>query len=132
MKNKTVIIGIVAMLALAASVWAADVTGKWIAQAQGSEITINLKAEGAVLTGTLDNPQAGGPVGIKDGKIDGDNVTFVVERKMGEMEMKISWKGKIAGDEIKFKREVAGGGGGMTGSPGGGGQAEEIIAKRAK
>jgi hypothetical protein len=132
MKNKITIIGIVAVLALAASAWAADLAGKWIAQAQGTEITINFKVEGTALTGTLDNPQAGGPVEIKDGKIDGDNVSFMIVRKMGEMEMKISWKGKVAGDEIKFKREVAGGGAPGGGAPGGAGQAEEIIAKRAR
>jgi hypothetical protein len=131
MRNKIITIGIVAMLALAASLWATDILGKWIAQAQGTEIIMNFKVEGTVLTGTLDNPQVGGPTDIKDGKIDGDNISFTVVRKMGETEMKISWKGKVAGDEIKFKREMAGGGG-MMGGPGGGGQAEEIVAKRAK
>jgi hypothetical protein len=130
MRNKKMTIGIFLTLALSASVWAADVAGKWSAQAQGSEITLNFKVEGTALTGTLENSQMPGPVEIKEGKIDGDNVSFIVVRKMGETEMKISWKGKIAGDEIKFKREAAGGGG--MGGPGGGGQAEEIIAKRAK
>jgi hypothetical protein len=131
MRNKIVTIGIVLMLALAVSVWAADIAGKWVAQAQGSEITINFKVDGTALTGTLENSQMPGAVDIKDGKIDGENVSFTIVRKMGETEMKISWKGKIAGDEIKFKREAAGGGGGMGGL-GGGGQAEEIVAKRAK
>lgn len=69
-----------------------------------------------------------GPVEIKDGKIDGDNVSFTILRKIGETGMKIVWKGAIAGDEIKFKREVAGGG---MGGPGGG-AAEEVIARRVK
>jgi hypothetical protein len=46
---------------------------------------------------------------------------------MGESEMKKGWKGKIAGDEIKLKREVLGG---AMGGPGVG--AEEIIAKRVE
>jgi hypothetical protein len=132
MKKNIVTIGIVVMLALAASVWAADIAGKWVAQAQGSDITLNFKVDGTTLTGTLDNSQMPGAIEIKDGKIEGDNVSFTIVRKMGETEMKINWKGKVAGDEIKFKREAAGGGGMMGGPGAGGGQAEEIIAKKAK
>lgn len=129
MKAKHILFGAVVFLTLSACLFAADVAGKWTAKAQGADITITFKVDGNTLTGTLDNSQAGA-VDIKDGKIDGDNISFTVIRKMGESEMKISWKGTIAGDEIKFKREVQGGGG--MGGPGGGAAAEEIIAKRAK
>jgi len=128
MKSKIVLIGTVVMLTMAVTVWAADIAGKWTAQAQGSDITMNFKVDGTALTGTLENSQMPGAVDIKDGKIDGDNVSFTIVRKMGETEMKIVWKGIIAGDEIKFKREVAGGG---MGGPGGA-AAEEIVARRAK
>jgi hypothetical protein len=126
MKTKCFFVGTVALLALLASAWAADVAGKWVAQAQGADITITFKVDGNTLTGTVDNSQAG-PTDIKDGKMDGDSISFHVVRKMGESEIKIMWQGKVAGDEINFKREVQGGG---AGAPGGG--AEEIIAKRAK
>jgi hypothetical protein len=128
MKSKIVLIGTVVMLTMVATVCAADIAGKWTAQVQGSDITMNFKVEGTALTGTLENSQMPGAVDIKDGKIDGDNVSFSIVRKMGETEMKIVWKGIIVGDEIKFKREVAGGG---MGGPGGA-AAEEIVAKRAK
>ncbi len=105
----------------------ADITGKWKAQAQGSDITLDFKVNGTTLTGTIENSQMPGPVEIKDGKIDGDNVSFTILRKFGETEMKIVWKGTVAGQEIKFKREVAGGG---MGGPGGG-AAEEIVARRS-
>jgi hypothetical protein len=130
MRKNIFTIGIVLMLALTASVFAADIAGKWVAQAQGADITFIFKVDGTTLTGTLDNSQMPGAIEIKDGRIDGNDVSFTIVRKMGETEMKISWKGKIAGDEIKFKREASGGG--MGGPGGGGGQAEEIIAKRAK
>jgi hypothetical protein len=81
------------------------------------------------LTGTVDNTQAG-PTDIKEGKIEGDNISFYVVRTMGESQIKISWKGTIAGDEIKFKRQVEGGG--MGGPGGAAAAAEEIIAKRVK
>jgi hypothetical protein len=125
MKTRYILFGAVVILALSASGWAADAAGKWTAQAQGTEITLTFKVDGNTLTGTVDNPQAG-PADIKEGKIDGDMISFTVVRKMGENEMKITWKGKIAGDEIKFKREAQGGMGGP------GGAAEEIVAKRAK
>jgi hypothetical protein len=125
MKNKILFIAAIAILGLSYA-WSADVSGKWTAQAQGADITLTLKADGAALTGTLNNSQSG-QVDIKDGKIEGDDISFYVVRKIGESEMKITWKGKVAGDEIKFKREVQGGMGGP-----GGGAAEEIVAKRAK
>ena len=126
MKAKYIWIGAVVFLTLPVLAWAADVAGKWTAQAQGADITLTFKVDGNTLTGTVDNSQAG-PTDIKEGKVEGDEVSFHVIRKMGETEMKIVWKGKIAGDEIKFKREVQGKG---MGGPGGG--AEEIIAKRVK
>jgi hypothetical protein len=135
MKSKIFAIGLVVMLALAATVWAANVAGKWTAQAQGSDITLIFKVDGTTLTGTLENSQMPGAIDIKDGKIDGDDISFNVVRKINDADMKIVWKGKVAGDEIKFKRETAGGGmgGPGAGGPGGGGAAaEEIVAKRAK
>jgi hypothetical protein len=116
------------MLIAAATLVAADITGKWKTQAQGSDITLVFKVEGTALTGTIENSQMPGAVEIKEGKIDGDNVSFTIVRKFGETEMKILWKGTIAGDEIKFKRETAGGG---MGGPGGG-AAEDIVATRVK
>lgn len=134
MKNKTFPIGAAIFLVLLASAWAADISGKWIAEAPGNqgtvEITLNLKVDGTNLTGTLENPQAPGAIDIKDGKIEGDNVSFYVSRKFGESETKVVWKGTVSGDEIQFTRETAGG----TGGPGAAGAAApvKIIAKRAK
>jgi hypothetical protein len=130
--KKKIALGFVVALAVAASLWAADISGKWTMQAQGADITLTLKVDGAKVTGTLDNSQMPGAVDIKEGKIEGDTISFVIERVMNETTMKIAWKGKIAGEEIKFKREVAGGGMGGPGGPGGGAPAEEIVAKRAK
>jgi len=117
------------MLALLASAWAADVTGKWVAQTPGrdgatSETTFNLKVEGAVLTGTMSSSR--GESTISEGKVNGDEISFMIVRKMGENEMKTLYKGKVAGDEITFTREFQmppggmGGPGGGMGGPGGG------------
>ena len=74
----------------------------------------------------------------------------VIVRNFGGNEVKILYKGKVAGDEIKFTREMqggmmggpgggpggpggpGGGQGGGRGPGGGGGMGMEFVAKRAK
>jgi len=118
MKNKILLIGAVLALVLLSSAWAADVTGKWVAQVQGmqgtSETTFNFKVNGTALTGTMSSPR--GEYEISEGKVSGDEISFVIVRTFGENEVKILYKGTVAGDEIKFTREFQGG---MMGGPGG-------------
>jgi opacity protein-like surface antigen len=152
MRNKILLVGAVVVLALVASAFAADVTGKWVAQVQGrqgmTENTFNFKVEGATLTGTLTTAQ--GETAISEGKVSGDEISFIIVRKFQENEMKILYKGKVAGDEITFTREFQGGmmggppgggagappGGGAGAPPGGGGgmggPPPPIVAKRVK
>jgi hypothetical protein len=150
MRAKILLIGAVAVLALLATAWAADVTGKWVAQVQGrqgmTENTFTFKVAGTALTGTLATPQ--GETEISEGKVNGDEISFVIVRKFGENEMKISYKGKVSGDEITFTREFQMPPGGFGGGPGGGappgggqggpgmggpgGAPPPIIAKRVK
>lgn len=110
----------------AAVAFAADVTGKWTAefdtQIGPQKYTYEFKVEGAKLTGKL----KGGPGDmaneseIKDGKINGDEISFAEIFKMEGNEIRIEYKGKVAGDEIKFTRKVADF------------ATEELTAKRAK
>jgi hypothetical protein len=151
MKTKTLLIGTVALLALIGSAWAADVTGKWVAQIEGrggtTETTFDFKVDGTTLTGTMASER--GENEISEGKIEGDEISFVIVRSFNGNEIKLLYKGKVAGDEITFTREFQGGmmggrpgggpGGGMGGPPGGGaggggGQrpAREFVAKRVK
>jgi hypothetical protein len=147
MKYKILAIGAVALLVVVAAL-AADVTGKWVAQIQGrqgsSETTFNFKQDGTKLTGTIGTQRGENP--ISEGKVEGDNISFVQTMSMGGNEMKFVYKGKISGDEIKFTREMEGGmpgggpgGGGQGGGQGGGagrggagGGSMEFVAKRAK
>jgi hypothetical protein len=122
MKSKILAISVAALLILAASAWTADnpdINGKWTIKDNDNEIKLSFKVEGAKVTGTIDNPQAGGPADIKDGKIEGGKVSFNVVRKMNDSDTTINWTGTISGNEIKFKRESAGGGMGMGGFGGG-------------
>src|SRR5207247_4449570 len=56
-----------------------------------------------------------GESAITDGKVEGDTLTFTITGKFGDQEMKLSYSGKINGNEIKMKSEVQGGGGGGNG-----------------
>ncbi len=103
----TALLGIFALAAAAA-----DVTGKWTAEVPGrggntATNTFVFKVDGAKLTGTVDGGR-GGAVEIADGKVDGDNVSFSMVRNFGGQDVKISYKGKVSGSEIKFTRTIEG------------------------
>ena len=46
---------------------------------------------------------------ISDGKIDGDSLSFSQVMEFNGNSVKLIYKGKISGDEIKFTREREGG-----------------------
>jgi hypothetical protein len=121
LKNKIFLIGAGLLLPLLTSAWAADLIGKWFVQVPGRQRTVQtvftFRVDGTNLLGTVSNPR--GETAISEGKINGDEISFVVTRNVGGKEMKLLYKGKVAGDEIKFTREIQGGG-----------QPQEFIAKR--
>jgi len=117
-------IAVVLACAFAASAaWAQDLSGKWTATAVGNNVavTLDLKVAGNVVTGAILNPQAG-PAEIKDGKIEGNKISFHVVRTANNTTNKILWQGTIEGEEIHFTRSVEG----ATGP------AMQITAKRAQ
>jgi hypothetical protein len=93
------------LLALAVAAYAADIGGKWQWQMQGTSsrtpYTLTLKQDGANLTGTLNSGEDETP--IRDGKLTGDKVSFVVARTFGNREMALTYTGRVVGDEIRFK-----------------------------
>lgn len=101
---------------------AADVTGKWTATfdtRMGTQhYTYDFHVEDTRLTGKAINDR--GEAAIKEGKIDGDTITFVEALDMGGNELRIVYTGKIEGDQIKFTRKV------------GDFATEELVAKRAQ
>jgi hypothetical protein len=125
MRSKLAFLAGAVVLAASTAAFAADVTGKWVAQVAGRdgqtrEQTFNLKAEGEKLTGTVSGRQ--GDVAITDGKVKGDDVSFDVTMKFQDREMKMSYTGKLSGDELKLTRKVQG----SERPP------QEITAKRSK
>ena len=97
----TALLGIFAMAALAA-----DVTGKWVAQVPGrngtQEMTFNLKQAGSDLTGTISGGR--GDQQISDGKVSGDDISFVTVLEFNGNQVKQEYKGTVSGSEIKFTR----------------------------
>jgi len=84
-------------------------SGKWLIKDGDNVIKLELKAEGSNLAGTIENPQMPGAIEFKDGKIEGDKISFSYVRQMNGQGTKISWTGTLSGDEIKLKREAGGG-----------------------
>jgi hypothetical protein len=88
---------------------AADPSGTYKAEMQGRNgntqtITINLKADGSNLTGSITTPRGDNP--ISDGKVDGNTVTFAQKMSFNGNDMVIKYKGTIDGDTIKFERSM--------------------------
>jgi hypothetical protein len=121
-------IAALAVLTLTAmvSVHAADVTGKWTAefdtQIGVQKYVYEFKVEGTKLTGKAIGKRADSEaaVEIQEGKVNGDEISFVEMLKFGDQDLRIEYKGKLSGDEIKFTRRV------------GDFATEEFVAKRAK
>ncbi len=97
------------LLALSAlTALAADIDGTWKGTAEtpnGSvERTFQFKADGAKVTGETTSSFSGKSE-IKDGKLEGDTLTFSINIKFEQNEMTMKYTGKISGDTMKLKVE---------------------------
>jgi len=111
------------LLAVSAfTLMAADAAGAW----KGSfdfngttvSLTFNLKTNGATVTGTIDGLPTEASE-IKEGKIDGDSITFWSMTEYQGSPVKLVYKGKIDGDKISF-----------TMGTDDGGWSTDLVAKR--
>ena len=119
MRYKILAMAVVVLgMALATAV-AADVDGKWISEREGrggETMTTNwtFKAEGTTLTGTVSSFMGEGEDPIEEGKIEGNNISFVRKMSFQGNDMVLKYKGTVAGDEIKLTMEMEGGMGGQA------------------
>jgi hypothetical protein len=94
--------------------WAvgADINGTWKATAEGPngsmERTFVFKVEGNKLSGETTSSMLGKST-ITDGKVDGDNLSFTITAKLEDNELKITYKGKVIGDEIQLTSDAGSG-----------------------
>jgi enterochelin esterase-like enzyme len=100
-------------LALASlSALAADISGTWKAEFDTQrglqKYTFALKQDGTKVTGKASVEREGEKreAELKDGKIDGDTVTFIEPLKIQDNKVAITYTGKISTNEIKFTRKV--------------------------
>ena len=108
------IIAFLALAALPPSLFAADVTGTWKSEFDSrighQNYTFTFKQDGPKLTGKA-NSEAGDrkrEAELKEGKVDGNAISFVETLKIQDREIPITYTGQVStnGDEIKFTREV--------------------------
>jgi len=92
------------LLLTAALALASDITGTWAGSFKYNDQDVPLKVAlkgDSEITGTIDG-MPGGIAQIKDGKLEGDNITFWITIEYQGSPLKLVYKGKVAGDEIKF------------------------------
>lgn len=108
------------------AVHAADVSGTWKSEFNTDigvqKYTFTLKQDGRQLTGKAAGDVVGEKheVDIKEGKVDGDTISFVEQFPFQGQNLRISYTGKVNGDEMKLTRNVADF------------ATEELVAKREK
>ena len=90
----------------------ADATGTWTWTTpgrdggQGRETTLKLKQENGTLTGAISGRRRGGEVSetkISEGKVSGNEISFVVTREFNGNSFSQKYSGKIEGDTITGK-----------------------------
>ena len=103
---------LIAFVAIPMSVFAADLTGTWKADFDTprglQKYTFTLKQDGASVTGKISAELDGQKreADVKEGKVDGETVTFVEPLVVQDNELRVVYTGKIAADGIKFTRQV--------------------------
>ncbi len=108
------------------AVSAAGVDGKWKTefdtQIGVQKYTFTFKAEGEKLTGkaSFERMEQKGEVDLLEGKVSGNDISFVEKLSFDGNDIRIEYKGKINGDEISFTRQV------------GEFATEQFVAKRMK
>jgi hypothetical protein len=120
-RNPLLLSALAALLALAPT-FAAGAAGKWTAsidtQIGVQNYTYDFKVEGNKLTGKAKSQF--GETEITEGTVKDDEIAFVENITFEGQQLRIAYKGKISGDEIKFNRKV------------GDVASEDFVAMRAK
>jgi hypothetical protein len=109
--TRTIAALVFAVLVTAAPAFAHDADGKWagtVMTPMGDvQVAFEFKTDGAMLTGTSSGPD-GAAVAIKDGKVDGQTITFMMSIDAGGMPLDLNYKGVVTPGEIKFTLDVFG------------------------
>jgi hypothetical protein len=105
------LVAAVVFMLVAVPARAADVDGKWTGSLDtpmgAVMVGFNFKADGTTLTGTTTGPD-GGEIAIKNGKIDGDKISFLVSIDFGGMSLDLNYAGVVKKDSVEFTLDVMG------------------------
>jgi hypothetical protein len=89
----------------AVTLLAADAAGTWKGSLESYgttvSLTFNLKTSGAAVTGTIDGLPTEASQ-IKEGKVDGDSITFWAMTEYQSIPVKLVFHGKVAEGQISF------------------------------
>ena len=100
-----------ALLLLAAPAFAHDADGKWegmVDTPMGAiAVGFTLKTDGAAVTGTSLGPDGAG-IPIKNGKVEGNKISFSVDVDFGGMAITLNYVGTAAPDKIAFVGDFMG------------------------
>lgn len=103
MRNRVCILSLILMFAFLPAAIAADLSGKWTGEmktpdGQALQTNFNFIVNGEKLTGTVANTY--GEEQITEGTVKGDDVSFIILAGGGQF--KITYKGKVVGEDLKF------------------------------
>lgn len=104
---------------------AATVDGTWEAEIETPRgptvVRFVLRSDGDKLTGTVGN-EAMGESEIQEGKVTGEQVSFVQVMRRGDFEMRFQYEGTVRDDELELTRTMGRPPGARGVGPGPGGQ----------
>ena len=111
MKSRTLLIAVFALFIASTPAFAAPVDGRWTGMIDPPmgpvNVGFNFKADGAMLAGSTIGPD-GAEVPIKNGKVDGDKISFVVTIDFGGMMFDLNYTGVVAADTAKLTIDIMG------------------------
>ena len=98
-------------LLLGVSAFAADVDGKWTGTVSTDNgdfpVSFTFMADGTMLHGSMAGMD-GNDIAIKDGMIDGANISFWLSLDFGGNSMKLTYKGVVSADHIDISGDAGG------------------------
>ena len=103
---------LLSMAALPLTLLSADITGIWKAEFETQrgvqKYTFTLKQDGMKVTGkaSVDTNGQNREAELKEGKIEGDTLSFFEPLNIQGNEMRITFAGKVTDNGIKFTRSV--------------------------
>ena len=110
---KSLVIVSMLMLVFCVPAVAADIDVKWSGTVQGpageTPVSFTFKADGDKLTGSTPSPLDGTEIAIKEGKVDGKNITFKLSLDFGAgMPFDFDYKGVVSATDLKLTTEFLG------------------------